>query len=347
MILLPAMAQAASFECKKAHSTLEVLICADPDLSALDSEVSSAYFRLRNILAPGSDDSQQGLSAQREFLKSRLETCPIPATPEISESETRAIISCLKTLYTGRLDALEKQLTGLASTKSATSAIQAPLEPHPTSTETPTPHPQTNSDMPGLILILLLTAFCARCVYVLYSDRQNPPADHIYRNARKVPKLSIDIAKKTVYVHKSQYDLKDRFPHAFGGKERVKRVVPIKFEELVSCEAVTSKQVETLDKSDSPVGRALVGGALFGPSGAWIGALTAQQRTESRTTGYTLDLKITTTNLADHLHVIHFCDQDRPLSQRTVKKAAIALEYWHSLINAVIHQPHQAAFAEA
>jgi hypothetical protein len=347
MILLPAMAQAASFECKKARSTLEVLICADSDLSTLDSEVAGDYFRLRSIVAPGSDDSLQGLSTQREFLKSRLEVCPIPSTPEISESETRAIITCLKTLYTGRLDALEKQLTGLAPTKSSTSAIQAPLEPHLTSTETTTPHAQTDSNIPSLVFILLVSAFCARCVYVLYNDRHNRPADHIYRNARNVPKISIDIAKKTVYVHKSQYDLKGRFPHAFGGKERVKQVVPIKFEELVSCEAVTSKQVETVDKSDSPVGRALVGGALFGPRGAWIGALTARQRFESHTTGYTLDLKITTTNLADHFHVIHFCDQDRPLSQRTVKKAGTALEYWHSLINAVIHQPHQLAVAEA
>jgi len=47
--VVPAAAQ--SFDCAKASKPDEVLICQNRQLSALDEQMSSLYFRLRNRLA--------------------------------------------------------------------------------------------------------------------------------------------------------------------------------------------------------------------------------------------------------------------------------------------------------
>lgn len=48
---VPASAQ--SFNCLRAKTADEVLICQDAQLSALDERMSSMFFRLRNILSAG------------------------------------------------------------------------------------------------------------------------------------------------------------------------------------------------------------------------------------------------------------------------------------------------------
>jgi uncharacterized protein/competence protein ComGC len=105
---LPAISQAADFDCSNARTTLEVLICADPELSALDAQVGEAYSALDSAVP----DSAGVLNQQRDFLHKRTEICPIPSTPELSDSDTTKIIICLKGLYTLRLNEIQKQLAG-------------------------------------------------------------------------------------------------------------------------------------------------------------------------------------------------------------------------------------------
>ena len=47
-LLVPAAAEAQSFNCAYARSPDEVLICQDPRLSELDERMSSLFFRARN-----------------------------------------------------------------------------------------------------------------------------------------------------------------------------------------------------------------------------------------------------------------------------------------------------------
>jgi uncharacterized protein len=107
ILRLPVTAEAASFNCSQARSTLEVLICADAELSSLDGQVGEAYSKLRSSVPPGSNEKTQLLNEQRGFLKKRTEACPAPSTPEM--------ITCLKGFYTLRLNALQKQVAALAN----------------------------------------------------------------------------------------------------------------------------------------------------------------------------------------------------------------------------------------
>jgi uncharacterized protein len=106
ILLVPVTADAASFDCSQARSTLEVLICADAGLSSLDEGVGEAYSELRSNVPPGSNEKAELLNEQREFLKKRTEACPLPSSPEM--------ITCLKRFYTLRLNALKKQIVALA-----------------------------------------------------------------------------------------------------------------------------------------------------------------------------------------------------------------------------------------
>ncbi|WBS04003.1 lysozyme inhibitor LprI family protein [Pseudoduganella sp. SL102] len=65
---LPVAAHAASFDCRKAATPVEAIICADPALSKADEEVAVLYRRLLK-LDPG---ARQG---QREWLRTVRNRC--------------------------------------------------------------------------------------------------------------------------------------------------------------------------------------------------------------------------------------------------------------------------------
>lgn len=376
LLCVPPAADAASFDCHRAHSTVERLICADSDLSELDTKISQTYAELRNTAPPGSQDRLQLLSEQRTFLHSRTEECPIPLTTELSEAQTSGIIDCLKTIHRQRLAAVETQLATLKH-RVRTSIPDSPANLAAVRDTSGSNEQGADKDSGSAAKSVLLVGFLCLVVYaycmrsVLRISRTAPaeptaPAEspkvaavpddtckpnitlqpviplpeeqYVYRNYFKVPKLAVDLPKSLLYVYKSQHDLKGKTPHRFGRKEKVAKVIPIRFQDLVSCQAVVTRLTVEVDKSDSPITRALIAGVLFGPTGALIGAATAEERVESRTTGYIMDLKITTSDLANHLQVIHFWDPPRPLSEKSVKKAATALEHWRSLINTIIQQ---------
>jgi uncharacterized protein YecT (DUF1311 family) len=60
-------AQTASFDCTKAATSVEKLICADAELSRLDSRLAAAYREARR----GTDDPQMLLAEQRAWLEQR------------------------------------------------------------------------------------------------------------------------------------------------------------------------------------------------------------------------------------------------------------------------------------
>lgn len=106
----PELSQAASFDCKQAKSTLEILICADPELAALDGQVGRAYTNSRNIVGDDSNLKSELLGDQREFLKGRLESCSVPYESNLSDKEAQSIIACLKIQYQDRLETLQQKM---------------------------------------------------------------------------------------------------------------------------------------------------------------------------------------------------------------------------------------------
>jgi len=84
------------------------MICADPELSALDVKENKVYSKLReDFYNKNGSDSVTLENERQEFLHDRTETCPIPFTARISENDSKQIILCLKRLYINRVNRLE------------------------------------------------------------------------------------------------------------------------------------------------------------------------------------------------------------------------------------------------
>lgn len=101
--------QAASFDCTKATTKVEKMICVDPELSNLDDELAKAY---RNALKDESQ-AEAAKSAQKLWLKER------------NRCEDAA---CAKKAYATRLQNLGGLIAGNSShVEAATVSPQAPL----------------------------------------------------------------------------------------------------------------------------------------------------------------------------------------------------------------------------
>jgi len=94
LVLMPSV-HSASFDCAKAKTKIEKLICANPKLSELDEKVTSLYKKVLEVTPVAEDCKQQ----QREWLKGWRDTCKDAA--------------CLEQAYTSRISDLEKQLENL------------------------------------------------------------------------------------------------------------------------------------------------------------------------------------------------------------------------------------------
>ncbi len=81
-------ASASSFDCSKAQSNVEHLICDAPELSRLDEELNKAYLFLRS----GGKDKQLVITEQRRWLNETRNVC--------SDAD------CLKNAYTTRIGEL-------------------------------------------------------------------------------------------------------------------------------------------------------------------------------------------------------------------------------------------------
>ena len=83
----------ASFDCAKAASPIETLICADETLATLDNEMMALFTAARSALEK--DEARQGLlKEQRTWLKARLTTCSIPQSGKLPD-DTSAMRTCL------------------------------------------------------------------------------------------------------------------------------------------------------------------------------------------------------------------------------------------------------------
>jgi uncharacterized protein YecT (DUF1311 family) len=123
-LLSPISTTAASFDCSQAKRTLEVLICADPELSSLDGQMGEAYSAARSTVPKKSNEAAGLLSEQRTFLKNRTDICHIPGNPVLPKRDTSRMITCLKGLYTLRLNELQKRLAASGSQNAETGPDQ-------------------------------------------------------------------------------------------------------------------------------------------------------------------------------------------------------------------------------
>jgi uncharacterized protein len=82
-----------SFDCTKATSSVEITICSDPSLSALDVRMAQLYQRARRNPRV---DRKALLASQREWWKFRESQC----------GRSRRAAECLIDVYNTRIDEL-------------------------------------------------------------------------------------------------------------------------------------------------------------------------------------------------------------------------------------------------
>ena len=83
----------ASFDCSKASTPIETLICSDETLATLDRELGLLFTNARNAI-DGETERLAQLKEQREWLKSRLTTCNIPRSGKL-EGDASLMRECL------------------------------------------------------------------------------------------------------------------------------------------------------------------------------------------------------------------------------------------------------------
>lgn len=118
LLALAGTAQAAGFDCKRARSTVEISVCADPELSRMDSEMNALY---REIQAETAGvDGETGrridpLAAEQQRWLGRRNAC--------------ADRACLQHAYRERLAQMKRewsQVSGEAAPADAEASTDAP-----------------------------------------------------------------------------------------------------------------------------------------------------------------------------------------------------------------------------
>ena len=100
LCLLPSSLWAQGFDCNKAQTPIERLICSNPEIGALDRDLNIA---VQARLAAAPQDRSNFLDESRQWLTNRNKTCAVP-TGSLSAQQQDVAITCLKKLYRTRLD---------------------------------------------------------------------------------------------------------------------------------------------------------------------------------------------------------------------------------------------------
>lgn len=103
LLACPATVSAQSFDCRKASTAIEKMICADPEISRLDSQMAERYRTLLSTaLKTGSDHRSGATAAQQRWLA------------EVRNAATRP--ADLRSRYQERIDHLAMAIRCLTTT---------------------------------------------------------------------------------------------------------------------------------------------------------------------------------------------------------------------------------------
>jgi uncharacterized protein len=95
-----------SFSCQKDNLTqVEKIICSDPELAALDAEMSKLFEAKKKSIPE--KEGQPFFDEQRRWLEQRDSSCNIKNSAQVIGQVTEEKKTCLKNLYQGRINALK------------------------------------------------------------------------------------------------------------------------------------------------------------------------------------------------------------------------------------------------
>jgi uncharacterized protein YecT (DUF1311 family) len=102
-----ASAATPSFDCAAAAAPIEILICGHDELAEADAALAATF---RGVIGSLAGDAKASLlTDQRQWLKSRLATCGIPAAGKAPPADPDKAASCLLGVYKERLADLKKR----------------------------------------------------------------------------------------------------------------------------------------------------------------------------------------------------------------------------------------------
>ena len=102
LTLAPSPLASQGFDCAKAQTPVEKLICAAPEIGALDKTLNAA---VQARLAAAPHERGEFIADSRRWLAARDKACPVPDGP-LSAGSRSAAIACLAKSYRARLDAI-------------------------------------------------------------------------------------------------------------------------------------------------------------------------------------------------------------------------------------------------
>ncbi len=103
--MIMGQAGAASFDCKLAKYPIEIMLCEDNMLSALDDEMATRYFEFVDSLQGA--NKKEFVGVQRRFLLDRLTKCDIPRKAPMGIGQVLRARECLISEYKKRIDSLD------------------------------------------------------------------------------------------------------------------------------------------------------------------------------------------------------------------------------------------------
>lgn len=102
LTLAPSPLASQGFDCAKAQTPVEKLICAAPEIGALDKTLNAA---VQARLAAAPNARGEFIADSRRWLAARDKACPVPEG-RLSAGGRSAAIACLAKSYRARLDAI-------------------------------------------------------------------------------------------------------------------------------------------------------------------------------------------------------------------------------------------------
>jgi uncharacterized protein YecT (DUF1311 family) len=99
---------AASFNCARAQTADEIVICSDPALSAIDSDLGLAFRTLRAQLSDA--DREKLRLDELQWIRYRNDRCGLGENAQVSPSPVGHYRTCLYPLYEARIGELRSHL---------------------------------------------------------------------------------------------------------------------------------------------------------------------------------------------------------------------------------------------
>lgn len=186
---------------------------------------------------------------------------------------------------------------------------------------------ETNLILPIIVeLMAIIFAF-----YTIYQNKLKIEEMTVLRNEQikldtendlteVIPQLSLNEKSKKLRINNSIYSFKD----------------------IIGCEIIEDGEVitTTTEKKKAAIGKAIVGGAIFGPAGAIIGGTSGKSVSRSMNSAFCnkLDLKITVNNLNNPVEYIKMIDGNISKQSNEYKTSSEEAQKCLSIMQIVINR---------